>query len=632
MPIMSTLADDAARPAPTDDRSDASLAGGSSGSQPAADGRSLREEDELVLPLSKGAFAQYREEADRPRELRIFYRDKEIAFDDPAFFGFGENLIRQSRFRAGDAVDWGRLEWPKVREMLEQLIAARVLHHADGEEGLAGALRHDERASPLKPAPCPRAMSWDESEEILRMIAGNPLETGYLELVVPVFRVAHMYLDADDRQIGEANVFPPLMRLDRPTLWRTCTYSGSRYQPDRPMNVTALRAMRAHWRQMMAIVRRVSDAYKARFPAVGERGWTVGDIERMTICVMALPSYMVMKREGRVENGRLHPALSSAFRLADGPRTLMHNMVFAPFGEPARSGDTPMTGAELHAYAERNDAFRTSRGICAGPPAMIDDVLAVMLDGEDPKGGWPAALDPEVTDALGQLEPAIDYALTGLQAYAAVFSLFTASAAAQAGLRRIVLGWKGPDSPRLAALRAWLEDAKAPADGWEAQEDLRLSRLAAYDDIYRQCGFGLTGLHPDAPLIGRLGSPPPLPAETMLKLEAAFARHLGDLADGGALCAGLAECLGRFIAFVQAALAAALEAQGRINALLGRPAPAGPFLGRDLVRYVALGKRVDWAQESRKVPFLVDEVADLLGVTIDIGTDAVTIAFRSRGG
>jgi hypothetical protein len=73
------------------------------------------------------------------------------------------------------------------------------------------------------------------------------------------------------------------------------------------MNVTALEGMRDQWRQMMAIVRRVSDSYKARFPAVAERGWTVGDIERMTVCVLALPTYLLMRRDGRVENGRLHP-------------------------------------------------------------------------------------------------------------------------------------------------------------------------------------------------------------------------------------------------------------------------------------------------------------------------------------
>jgi hypothetical protein len=598
----------------------------------AAGRRRLQPDDELVFPLSKGAFAQYWEEGGASRTLRLFYRDREIRFDDPAFFAFGEALAGQSRFRAGDAVSWGGVEWATVREMLERLVEAGVLHPADEAEDLPGPLKHEDRESLLEPTGCARPHTWEESDGAARTISGNALDTAYLELVVPVFRVAHMYLDADDRQIGEANVFPPLMRLERPTLWRTCPYSGSRYQPDLPMNVTALRIMRTYWRQMMVVCGRVSDAYRARYPAIGERGWTVGDIERMTICVMALPSYLLMRREDRVENGRLHPALSSAFRLTDGPRTLMHDMVFAPAGEPARSRDTPMTGAELHAYAERTNGFRTERGVCSGPPAMIDDFLAVILDGEDPKGGWPDSLDPEVAEALESIEPAIDYALTGMQAFASVFSLFSASRAAHAALRQMLPDGESGDSPGAAALRSGLDSVREsrPAEEWHAEEALSRSRLAAYDDLYRQCGLGLTGREPDRSLLALYDAPPPLAAGALAALESAFAARLGDVPDGERRAAGLAARLARFAGFVQAMLDSALDAQGRINALLGRSASKQPFMGRDLARYMAM--RRGPGQEAKEPPFLIDEVARILGLTIEIGRDRVTVAPGTRPG
>jgi hypothetical protein len=583
--------------------------------------------------MSKGAFSQYWEDEETPRELRVFYRDKEIAFDDPAFYSFGEELTKQSRFRAGDALSWGANDWPKVRNMLEELVEADVLHYADDDIDLPSALRHEERESLLMPARCQHALTWDESEEVMSKISNEPLETGYVELVIPIFRVAHMYLDADDRQVGEANVFPPFMRLDRPTLWRTCTYSGTRYQPELPMNVTALRVMRAQWRQMMVIVRRVSDAYIARFPEVAERGWTVGDIERMTVCVLALPTYMLVKRDGRIENGKLHPALSSAFRLTDGLRMLMHHMLFVPFGEPTRSGLTPMTGAEAHAYAERNYSFHTAHGVCAGPPAMVEDFLAVILDKADPKGGWPEAIEPEVQEALDQIEPAMDYGLMGLQAFGSVFSTFPAMTAGHAALRQVVLDWKGADSPRLAELRARFERVHetTQAVGWLAQDALRKSRLVAYDEMYQKCGFGLTGTYPEPSLYERYENVPPLPAETMDALKAAWRRYLPDLVDGEALIAGLADCVGRFISFVQVALRTSLEVQGRINALLGRDTPARPFMGRHLATYVGLDKSVDSKSERKEVPFLVDDIARLLGITIDVGTDDVTITEGIRG-
>jgi hypothetical protein len=594
---------------------------------PATPARVLNQDDELVFPMSKAAFSQYWEDADTPRELRVFYKDKEITFDDPTFWSFGENLIKQSTFRAGDALEWGANDWPKVREMLEDLVEAQVLHYAD-EGPPPPPLRTEDRESLLLQARCSRPMTWDDAEEIFSIISTGPLETGYVELIIPIFRIAHMYLDADNRQVGEANVFPPYARLDRPTLWRTCTYSGTRYQTERPMNVTALRIMRNQWRQMMVIIRRVRDSYMGRFPQVAARGWTVGDIERMTVCVLALPAYMLLRTEGRIENGKLHPALSSAFRLTDGLRMLMHHMLFIPFGEPTRSSETPMTAPEIHAYAERNFSFHTAQGVCAGPPAMVDDFLEVILDGEDPKGGWPDKLDPEVEEALAEVERAVDYGLMGLQNFGSVFSTFPTMTAGHAELREIVLNWKGPESRTLRVLRDRYERIHQTTQdvGWLAHDELRKSRLRAYNVMYQECAFGLTGSYPRPTLYERYETPPPLPAETMDKLKAAWARHLHDLEDGDELIAALAGAFGKFISFVQVALAVALEVQGRVNALLGREAPKRPFTGRDLARYLGLEKSVDGKDETNHVPFLIDDLGRLLGITIEVSVDEVTIA------
>jgi hypothetical protein len=589
--------------------------------------RALRQDDELLFPMSKGAFSQYWEDEQTPRELRVYYRDKEIAFDDPAFYSFGEALTKQSRFRAGDALQWGDYEWPKVRQMLEDLIEADVLKYADEVGDVPAALRHEERETLLMPARTGTGRTWDDCEEIMTQISGRPLELGYLEIAIPIFRIAHMYLDQDDRQVGEANVFPPAMRLDRPTLWRTCTYSGTRYQPDLPMNVTALRIMRNQWRNMMLIIRRVSDEYRSRFPDVDETGWTVGHIERMTVCVLALPTYQVMKVEGRVENGKLHPALSSAFRLTDGLRMLMHHMLFVPFGEPTRSGTTPMTGFEAHQYAERNYSFHTAQGVCAGPPAMVDDFTAVILDRADPKGGWPDKIDPEVQAALDDIPKAVDYGLMGLQIFGSVFSLFPTSTAGHAQLREILLAWTKSDSPSLAMMRERCERLHefTQDSGWLKSDAFRKSRLIAYNEMYQKCSFGLTGSFPSPTLEEKYENLPRLPEETMERLKSGFARLFHDLADGEELFVELAEWLGRFISFVQVAIGITLETQGRINAHLGREKPKKTFMGRDLAKYVGLDKTVDSKHEKQQVPFLVDDIARVMGLTIDVTADEVII-------
>ena len=606
---------------------DTPLGSDSSDEDDTSERRALHQDDDLLFPMSKAAFAQYWEDEETPRELRVYFRDKEIAFDDPDFYSFGEALIKQSRFRAGDALQWGEYEWPKVRQMLEDLIEADVLRYADEVQDVPAALRHEERETLLMPARIDDGKTWDDCEEIMEMISGTPLETGYVELVIPIFRVAHMYIDADNRQVGEANVFPPAMRLDRPTLWRTCTYSGTRYQPDLPMNVTALRIMRNQWRHMMVIVRRISDVYRARFPEVDQRGWTVGDIERMTVCVLALPTYQVMRVENRVENGKLHPALSSAFRLTDGLRMLMHHMLFVPFHEPTRSGATPMTGREAHEYAERNYSFHTGQGVCAGPPSMVDDFLAVILDREDPKGGWPDEIDPEVQAALDEVDRAVDYGLLGLQNFGSVFSLFPTSTAGHAQLREIVNAWTGSDSPTLAKLRERCQKIHEVTQdvGWLKSDEFRKSRLVAYNEMYQKCGFGVDGRFPEPSLEEQYENPPPLPEETIAQLRAVFARHFSDLPDGDALFDELAAWLGRFISFVQVSLRVSLATQDRINELLGREKPRKTFMGRDLAKYIGLDKSVDSKNERKEVPFLIDDIAKFLGVTIDVTADDVTI-------
>jgi hypothetical protein len=251
---------------------------------------------------------------------------------------------------------WGKgYDWPRVRELLEQLLEEGILRRADADES-EFLSPHGAWPSPLPPAHSTVPRTWFECEAITRELTGHPLELGYLELVIPIFRVAHVAMDAEGRQVGEANVFPKPPRLDVPTEWRTCPHAGSRYQDDRPMNVTALKSMGKHWTQMMVALLRIREAYLHRFPKA-RHGWTVGDLERLSTLVLTVPAYLLMREPYRVENGHLHPVLSSMFRVTDGVRMTMHQMLFVPLYEPTLPPDAPMTSAEIYAYAERNYRF-----------------------------------------------------------------------------------------------------------------------------------------------------------------------------------------------------------------------------------------------------------------------------------
>lgn len=584
----------------------------------------LQPTDMLRLPHHQRMVVQIVVGEDGGRELQLYYGDQEISFDEPELFAFGETLARQARFVAGDALHWGEPgDWLRVRGLLEALIDAGVLQRADDEDGDDERRVGEDgvRPSPLPPALTDRPRSWHECPRLMAELTGRPLELGWLELVVPIFRVAHLALDAEGRQVGEANVFPPMLRLDVPTRWRSCIYPGSRYQHDKPMNVTALKAMRAHWRPMMAMLLKVREAYLRRCPEA-RAGWTVGHLERFATAVLTLPAWQLMRAERRVANGALHPVLSSLFRVTDGLRMTMHHMLFIPFGEPTRRPDTPMTAAEVHAYAERAFSFVSDHGVCAGPKAMVDEFLAVAVDGREPRDGLPETLDPELLAAIDDIEPAIDYAMLGLQAYAAVFSLWPTTMRAYERLASVAEAWVIDEPvPAVQALVQWLRPivAQLRSSTHLATEAWRADREFVYGDMDAQCHRALTGRLPQRTLAERL-QPHPAPEHLQRHLEQLIERRFGAAGSAAAQQhrAAVADALLDYALRAQAVVRTACDVQRETNRHLGREQPARPFAAADIDLYVQLA-----AETEGRVPFLLDELPRMFHLSADIGADGV---------
>ncbi len=580
----------------------------------------------LHLPLHQRVVTQLAATDDGRPEWRLFYGREEIAFDEPELFEFARSLGQQACFRAGDAVHWGQPGgWDRVCGLLQQLVDSGILRRIDGpqavpQERVLGDAA--QRPSPLPPAPSARPRSWHECPGLMQELTGQPLDIGHLELVVPIFRVAHMAVDAEGRQVGEANAFPAALRIDVATRWRTCIYAGSRFQDDKPMNVSALKSMRAHWPAMMAMLLQMRQAYLRRCPDAAA-GWTVGHVERFATAVLALPAWQLMRREGRVGHGELDPVLSSMFRVTDGLRMTMHDMLFVPFGEPTRKPATPITAAEVHAYAERAFSLHSEHGVCAGPRAMIDEFLAVVIDGQAPRAGLPAVLPAALQQALADIEPAIDYALRGLQAYAAVFSLWPISMRCWEALHTLSQAWAAAEPAGAApALRDWLAPIaeRLRSETHLATEAWRADREHVYDDMHAACARALGDVPP--PPLAQLLAPRALPAThpAMQALQAATLRHFGTAtsAAGVRLRQQWLATLGHYCVQAQAVVRCALQAQARINALLGRAAPATRFTAADVDLYVQL-------EGHRSVPFLLHELQRVLGLAIVIDAQDIRI-------
>ncbi len=560
-----------------------------------------------MLPRHRRTIVQYATNEDGERELRLYYGDKEISFDEPDLFAFGEAIARTPRFLAREASTWGPgLEWPRVRGLLEQLLDAGVLARAAGADAEPEERPAAVRPSPLPPAVCAAPRSWDDCAAITLELAGRAVDPGHLELVIPVFRVAHIVMDSDGRQVGEANVFPRALRLDVPTEWRTSNIQGSRFQDQRPMNVTAMRAMRAHWPQMMAGIARVRAAYLRRFPEAAG-AWTVGHLERLSTAVLAVPTLHALRLGCPVP-----AALASMFRVTDGLRMVMHQMLFIPVGEPVLPPGTLVTPDQILDYAERNHSFHSDYGVCAGPAAMVREFLQVLIEGKGRADYAATALDAAFED----LDEAMDYAFLGLRAYAAVFSLWPAMTRAYERLAAGLEGAPEQAAPVLARLRGHLDAVRSAT--LLGSEEWRVDREHVYADMYDRCGDGLA-VEPGAPGLATCLRPAPAPAGVLPALQAAVARRLGQGPHADATATTVLD----FLCREQAVLRTAEQVQHRINRLLGRPVPPHPFSAADIdVHNRLLGT------ESRRLPYLIDELEDLFGIDITLDGQAMSIKTR----
>jgi hypothetical protein len=142
----------------------------------------LDADDELVFPKHRRVFTSYSTGAAGVTELHLYYGEKEILFDEPELFAFGEGLVKQSRFVARTATTWGEgYDWPRVRELLEQLIEKGILRRADANASSPISKHNGACLSPLPPAHSTLPRTWFECEAITRELTGEPLKLGYLD-------------------------------------------------------------------------------------------------------------------------------------------------------------------------------------------------------------------------------------------------------------------------------------------------------------------------------------------------------------------------------------------------------------------------------------------------------------------
>jgi hypothetical protein len=577
----------------------------------------------LYLPMRRRFMSEYVTTPEGSRELRIFYGLKEITIDEPELLSFGENLLKQDQFMAGTATTWSEGEpypWERVRELLEALLDEEILSREVPKPPSSESVVHRswmeaeaQRVAPTEPLwwnpDCPRVME---------QLVGRPLELGFLEAVVPVHRVAHPAFDTEGRHIGESNVFPDTMRMKLPTDWRPCPYPGSRYRDEALMNVTALKSMTKHWKAVLRGVLAVREEFLRHYPLLPDGRWRLGDLHALCCAVLALPTLQLMRANAPVPNGELDPVLSSLFRVTDGVRMVAAYMLFLP--EMPMPYDTPMTAAELLRFTEQDNHFLSTRGVCAGPPHMVEEFLATLMDGK------PVAGTPEpMTGWDDEIPTAMDYGMRGIQLYSLQFNLWSHMCRAYEAIRAALLEVEDEPGGVWSRLRERIER------DWHMILPTRLHTAtqrdwaeARYIEMFDKAQRGLRNFQEEELIRLRDVFTPAkdeVDGKTRRRLQQLLRARAG-LPPGtpqGALDA-VADATAEFLTLARSTLRALEDVQRQVNALLQRPHPDRKFSSTDLSLHLRLRKGTIGV-----LPYLMDVFRDELGISIENTGDATRV-------
>jgi hypothetical protein len=566
----------------------------------------LQPTEVLYIPKRKRMTHARLKAEDGQDVLHVFYGDTELIFDEPDIAPFGEKLIEVEQFRAEDAMAWSNAEphsWEKIKELLQALLDQKVLGRFAEAPAGRPTEAYPQRLGEAPEGREPRAYSAhdDRCPVITEEAYGRAFDLGNLEVLVPIYRIAHAALDADGRQVGENNVSPRVLFLDLPTQRKLCSYPGSRYQHDLPMNVTAMKQMSRRWPELLSLTEQFRAAVVERMPPRDPTSRTAGELHFIAVCTLASVGYVMVRGVDPVPNGQLDGGLAAMFRLIDGVRLVTNDLVRSL--PDAEGCETPVTAHEIAAYAERHDAYRGEHGVCAGPPALIDEYLRVLL-GEE---AAPIQVEPNVAARLGDIEAAIDYGLLG-QRIESVVRFLGASQALLHERLRVAFEGKLPRTALQELVEAPVDAEHYPLLRTDlplvetCQRELDLSRW-----LFARAGEALPGKVDAGSLDERMAMDP---AE-----QATSQRRLAELFASEEICGELAAVAAAVFALERRCLRIVAREQTTLNQRLGRP-PGRALTSVDLAAFT----------RPRNGPPLYATLAAALGISVT--SDAATTVIR----
>lgn len=576
----------------------------------------LQPSDVLWIPKRRRLTHSRFKAEDGQEILHLFYGEIELIFDEPDIAPLGEKLIEVERFRADEAMTWSNgspHDWTRIRDLLQALLDQEVLKIYTESAKVAAeqypqrlGLAPDDRpvqtfsAAGQGPSRCP---------VITQEAFGHAYDLENLELMVPVYRVAHPAMDTDGRQVGENNVTPRNLFLDLPAQRKLCQYAGSRFQDERPMNQTALKHMAKRWPELLSLSEQFRLALWKRMPPVEPDKMRAGELHYLAVCTLGAVGYLMVRGENPVPNGELDGGMAAMFRLIDGVRLVTNDLIRE---EPESRGcEQLVTSKSINDFAEHYSVYRGNLGVCAGPPALIDEYLQVMM-GEMPA---PINVEPDVASRLGDIDAAIDYGLLGSRVESIVRYVGGTLAVLHEKLRAVFAS--APESRLRELLQVPIAPSALPLMRDDYPPDVTLQReIDVSCWLFDRAGDALAGKVEPGKLEERMRRDPAVAASAP-RLSEFFATALpADKAIAEPLRSELAAAAVDAFALERRGLQLLEREQGSLNTRLRR-AQSRPLTPADMAAF----------NNQRSGPALSATLAEGLGITVTSDANATVVSY-----
>jgi hypothetical protein len=390
------------------------------------------------------------------------------------------------------------------------------------------------------------------------------------------FSIIH-FRDVEGRPLGEgkhANLV-----AGAPMILATCRYPGSRFEHPQPMNLSALQQVRRHWRGCRGLL----DWARAKHgrPAGAGRA-TLSDLWRSARVAQTLPGWLLLRHQDPVADGALPASISATFKIVIGITYAVQDLQLRAVLEGRYDEQAPADPAALLDHVERHALLIGPAQVCAGPAAMIREVVALLAEGDRS-----ARLEPAAAALLGDGSGPTGYAACAARFYAAgsVMQLFVHA------LTTAIARLLGPDYVAAEPARqatAYLRAALPESAPLRAAASLPSARLAeTAEAIDRFMTGGAVDAGPMAQAVAKL-----IASYRAVRrcAEARLAEFIGAVAAPLPPAAPIVPLLATQLALEQAWLRLNRVGEAGLTGALGRAAPARPMteldrlLGRSVLR------------------------------------------------